>query len=77
MYRFVRIESNRIRIRELDSFIPSYLAVQVQVEVTSEEQKRVEELDWFLGFEDTLPKGKGEEVSLFVSALAAVAVQDK
>ena len=75
MYRFVRIESNRIRIRELDSFIPSYLAVQV--EVTSEEQKRVEELDWFLGFEDTLPKGKGEEVSLFVSALAAVAVQDK
>ena len=75
MYRFVRIESNRIRIRELDSFIPSYLAVQV--EVTSEEQKRVEELDWFLGFEDALPKGKGEEVSLFVSALAAVAVQDK
>jgi ethanolamine utilization cobalamin adenosyltransferase len=75
LYRFVRIESNRIRIRELDSFIPSYLAVQV--EVTSEEQKRVEELDWFLGFEDALPKGKGEEVSLFVSALAAVAVQDK
>jgi hypothetical protein len=66
-----------MRIRELDSFIPSYLALQVQVEVTSEEQNRVEEFDWFLGFEDTLPKGKGEEVSLFISALATVAVQDK
>jgi hypothetical protein len=59
----------------IGSFLYSYLAVQV--EVTSEEQKRVEELDyWFQGFEDTLRKGKGQEVSLFVSALAAVAVQD-
>jgi hypothetical protein len=59
----------------IGSFLYSYLAVQV--EVTSEEQKRVEELDyWFRGFEDTLRKGKGQEVSLFVSALAAVAVQD-
>jgi hypothetical protein len=64
-------------MRELESFIPSYLTIQVQVEVTSEEQKRVEEPDWFLGFADTLSIGKGEEVSLFISALAVVGLQDE